>query len=329
MSSRHTRSIDLASGSRARAGLATVGAAVLISLSACGGGSSSNDTASANAPDGESTDASASSSSTSTSASTGTTSSTPTVSSAPVKGSWQPAVSDTWQWQLNGSLKTSYPVTVYDVDLFDTPTATINALHSTGRRVVCYFSAGSGENWRSDYSEFAAGDLGNALDGWAGERWLDTRSATVRAVMRKRLDLAKAKGCDGVEPDNMDAYTNAPGFGGALSAVTQMDYNTYLAGQARSRGLKVGLKNDIDQVAALAGSFDFAVNEQCHEYNECGVYTAFTSQGKPVFNAEYKSKWQTDASARASLCQQSRAAGLRTLVLPLNLDGSFRFSCDE
>lgn len=241
-------------------------------------------------------------------------------------GAWAPSVADTWQWQLKGTVNTSYAVTVYDVDLFDTPQATIDGLKAAGRRVVCYFSAGSSEDWRSDFARFQPADMGKALDQWPGERWLDTRSANVRSIMLARLDLAASKRCDGVEPDNMDGYANQPGF--ALTADTQLDYNRFIADQAHARGLAVGLKNDIDQLAVLEPSFDFAVNEQCHQYAECVGYTVFIGKGKPVFNAEYASNWATDAPARAQLCAAARAAGLRTLVLPEALDDSLRFSCD-
>ena len=251
-----------------------------------------------------------------------TTTTTATTTLAP----WVPKVSDTWQWQLTGTINTSYAVKVYDIDLFDAPTNVITTLHSQGKYVVCYMSAGSSENWRPDYAKFLPSDLGNSLSGWAGEKWLDTRSANVRAIMAARMDLAKARGCDGVEPDNVDGYTNNPGF--PLTATTQLDYNRYLAAQAHARGLKIALKNDVDQIAALQPSFDFAINEQCNQYSECAGYAAFTSAGKPVFNAEYKSKWATDATARAALCTKSRAANIRTLVLPLSLNDKFRYSCD-
>ena len=239
---------------------------------------------------------------------------------------WVPTLADTWQWQLSGTINTSYTVTVYDIDLFDTPQTTFSLLKSRGTRVVCYFSGGSSENWRSDFSRLLPADMGNALDGWAGERWLDTRSANVREIMKARLDLAKSRGCDGVEPDNVDGYTNSTGF--PLTATTQLDYNRFLAREARARGLAIGLKNNVDQVVALEPDFDFAVNEQCNQYSECGAYAAFTRSGKPVFNAEYLSQWVSDATRRASLCAASKAANIRTLVLPLALDGSFRHSCD-
>ncbi|RZT32410.1 endo alpha-1,4 polygalactosaminidase [Cupriavidus agavae] len=245
--------------------------------------------------------------------------------SAVAPARWVPALTDTWQLQLQGTVNTGYDAAVFDIDLYDTPQATIDALKAQGKRVVCYFSAGSSENWRSDFSKFKGADMGNALDGWAGERWLDTRSANVRAIMKARLDLARSRGCDGVDPDNVDGYTNKPGF--PLTAATQLDYNRFLANEAHARGLAVGLKNSVDQLGDLAASFDFAVNEQCFQYNECGGYSAFTVQGKPVFNVEYQAKWK-DATTRKTLCAKAKALNLRTLVLPLALNDKFRYSCD-
>ncbi len=241
---------------------------------------------------------------------------------------WVPKVTDTWQWQLTGTINTSYKVNVYDIDLFETPDAVMTTLHGEGRYIVCYFSAGSAENWRPDYDQFKPADLGKNLDGWPGEKWVDTRSTNVRNIMKARLDLAKQRGCDGVEPDNVEAYNNNPGFDGELTAKTQLNYNRFLATEAHARGLKIGLKNDIKQLKALEPSFDFAVNEQCQQYNECGGYSVFTSHGKPVFTAEYKKIWRDDADARAQMCAKARSMNLRTLVLPLSLNDAFRYSCD-
>ena len=241
---------------------------------------------------------------------------------------WVPRAADTWQWQLSGSLNTGYAVNVYDIDLFETPQATIDALHAQGRRVVCYFSAGSSEDWNSDFHRFLPADMGEPLDGWPGERWLDVRSENVRAIMRDRLDLAQAKRCDGVEPDNVDGYANESGFD--FSDDDQLAYNRFLAGEAHARGLAVGLKNDLDQVDALAADFDFAVNEQCFEYDECSAYAGFSAMGKAVFNAEYARAYRNNTNgARDRMCAAARAANLRTLVLPEALDGSFRYSCDR
>lgn len=255
------------------------------------------------------------------------------VNVAPVTGGdwYTPPVEVTWQWQLlvpTGSvLNTGYEVEIYDVDLFDTSEATVRELKDTDdRKVICYFSAGSYEDWREDEDEFSGNDLGNTLDGWDDERWLDIRSANVHRIMQNRLDLAVDKGCDGVEPDNMDGYLNNPGF--SFTARDQLAYNRFIANEAHKRSLSVGLKNDLDQVKALVAYYDFSVNEQCFEYDECNLLNPFIEAGKPVLNAEYPAEsWLDDEGKIDELCDQASILKFSTLVLPLDLDDSSRHSC--
>jgi len=250
---------------------------------------------------------------------------------APVSdGDWyRPGVSATWQWQLqpNGDdeINTTYEVEVYDVDLFDVPASLIEQLHDDGRRVICYFSAGSYEDFRDDAKAFSPEDLGTTLDGFTDERWLDIRSSGVHAIMQARLAIAAEKGCDGVEPDNMDGYANDAGF--PLTADDQLAFNRFIANEAHRQGLSVGLKNNLDQIPDLVAYFDFAVNEQCHEFDECDALTPFIDAGKPVFNAEYADEFVNDPASREAICAESQKLNIRTLVLPLDLDDSFRFSC--
>lgn len=241
-------------------------------------------------------------------------------------GNWyRPDAGISWQWQLSETVNTSYDVDLYDIDLFDSSPELIKSLQSQGRKVICYFSAGSYEQWREDAKDFQSSELGKPLDGWDEERWLDIRSANVSAIMARRMDLAAEKGCDGVEPDNVDGYTNESGF--KLSAADQLSFNRQLASAAHERGLAVGLKNDLDQVPELVAHFDFAVNEQCFEYSECEVLSPFSKAGKPVLNTEYQAQYVDDAAARKAMCQQASSLGLSSLVLPLDLDDSFRLSC--
>jgi hypothetical protein len=239
---------------------------------------------------------------------------------------YQPPVAVSWQWQLSGTVNTVHEAQIYDIDLFDASADLIQSLQADGRRVICYFSAGSYEDWRADADQFRQEVLGSNLDGWAGERWLDIRSAEVAAIMQERLDLAVQKGCDGVEPDNVDGYANGSGFD--LSYADQLAYNRLLAGEAHTRGLAIGLKNDLDQVNDLVDDFDFAVNEQCFQYEECDLLAPFIDQGKAVLNAEYRQIYVDDAAAREALCSEAQARQFSTLILPLELDDTFRFSCE-
>lgn len=222
-------------------------------------------------------------------------------------------------------MNTSYGVGIYDIDLFDSPEDLIQRIQATGKKVICYFSAGSYEEWRPDANQFSEKDLGSPLDGWPGERWLDIRSNIVHSIMKNRLDLARQKGCDGVEPDNMDSYTNDSGFN--LTATDQLAFNRLIANEAHSRALSIGLKNDLGQINELVAYYDFAVNEQCFEYRECDKLSPFVKDGKPVLNAEYQQEYVNDANPRNVMCAESLKLHFSTLVLPLELDDDFRFSC--
>lgn len=237
---------------------------------------------------------------------------------------WQPAPGTSWQWQLVGDIDTSVDVEVYDIDLFDAPQGTIDSLHADGRVVVCYFSAGSYEEWREDAGDLPSGAIGDPLDGWPGEAWLDHTDAGVRTVMGARLDLAVSKGCDAVEPDNVDGYTNATGFD--LTADDQLDYNRWLAAQAHDRGLSIGLKNDVDQVEALVDDFDWALNEECIAYEECETTSPFIDQGKAVFHVEYVDDTADGPALADTVCPQTSALGFSTLIKEWDLT-VWRLAC--
>lgn len=202
-------------------------------------------------------------------------------------GWWRPVVGATWQWQLQDTpVDRSFDVDVYDIDLFESGAADVAILHGEGRRVVCYISAGSWEEWRPDADQFLPELLGNDYEGWPGERWLDIRQIDRLApVLRARLDQCKEKGFDAVEPDNIDGYSNDTGF--PLTADDQLRFNRWLAGEAHARGLSIGLKNDPEQAAALEPAFDWAMTEDCFAEGWCEEMLPFIRAGKPVFAAEY------------------------------------------
>lgn len=237
-------------------------------------------------------------------------------------GVYLPKPGTSWQWQLSGlPLDTSFDVDVYDVDLVETKTSEIDALHAAGRKVICYFSAGSWESFRPDANDFPAAVKGSPLDPpFADELWLDIRAQVVRDIMKKRLDLAVTKNCDAVEPDNVDGFSNDNGFG--LTGADQLDFNKFIAKEAHARSLSVGLKNDIEQLPALVDSFDWALNEECYSYNECDAYSSnFIAAGKAVFHAEY-----VDAGQLAKVCGVTKPLQISTIIKNIELD-AYRVAC--
>jgi len=231
---------------------------------------------------------------------------------------WTPPVVVSWQIQFTGELDASLPVDIYDLDLFDTPPETITALHARGVKVVCYFSAGTYEDWRPDAAKFPLALLGNNLQEWKGEQWLDIRNLqNLAPIMLERMTLAAQKGCDGVDPDNVDGYVNDTGF--PLTADDQMVYNIFLANAAHENGLAIGLKNDLDQIPALVPYFDWALNEQCFEFEECDLLLPFIQANKPVLVIEYN-------LTTGAFCQQANAMNFNALQKKLELD-SYHIPC--
>ena len=232
---------------------------------------------------------------------------------------WHPTAdaSISWNWQLQGTVPTNTNVQMFDIDGFDNTAATVAALHGGGSIAVCYIDVGTWENWRSDASQFPSSVLGSS-NGWPGEKWLDIRQLTaLEPIMTARMQMCVAKGFDALEPDNIDGYTNSTGF--PLTAQDQLNYNEWIAGEAHALGLSVGLKNDIDQTAQLQPYFDWALDEQCNQYSECGTEKVFTDADKAVFNAEY--------GKSTSFCTADVAAHINGVRFDLNLDGKTYNPC--
>eukprot|EP00903_Cladosiphon_okamuranus_P008300 g7986.t1 len=180
---------------------------------------------------------------------------------------------------------------MFDVDLFDNDAAVFKTLQDAGIVVICYFSAGTYEEWRDDESSFPASALGSKVvfDGefW-GEWWVNINDESIKTVMMERLDLAVEKGCDGVDPDQMEAYSYGEAVTGwDITPEDQLAYNMWIAEQAHARNLSVGLKNDKDQVEVLEPYFDWALSTDCYTYSDCGVYTPFMAARKAVLDAEF------------------------------------------
>jgi hypothetical protein len=227
-------------------------------------------------------------------------------SAQPAAARWRPKpTTAAWQWQLQGKIDLSIAAGVYEVDGFETPRRTVSKLHALGRRAICYLDVGSWESYRPDAGEYPDRVLGDVYSGYPDERWLDIRRIGALApILRRRFDLCARKGFDAVEPDNIAGYENRTGF--PLSGSDQLRFNRWVAREVHRRGMGIALKNDPDQVRALLGSFDFAVVEQCFEYEECEKFSPFVEAGKAVFTAEYE-------GSPADFCPQAEKLGFATI----------------
>jgi hypothetical protein len=215
-------------------------------------------------------------------------------------------------------LDTSLDVAIYDVDL-DTSTATLDGLRAAGRKIICYISVGTDEPWRDDAASFPPAAVGQPLAGYPNERWLDTRDATVRSIMAARLDVAAAKGCNGVDLSSVSPQGADTGF--PLTRADAADYARYLAGAAHARGLGAGLGGGSDIAAEVEPSLDWAFAETCLTDGTCAPFAAFTAARKTVFAVVYGT-----AADVPTACPPAREAGLNTLIKNRSLD-AFRVPC--
>ncbi len=246
---------------------------------------------------------------------------TPVPTPAPATDRWHPVPGLTWQWQIgDDDIDLSVEAEVFDVDLY-VDQEVVDRLHTQGRRVICYISVGSWEDWRPDADQFPSEILGNDYAGWPGERWLDVRRIDLLGpILQARLDLCRAKGFDGVEPDNIDLYENDTGF--PLTYADQLAFAVWLTDEAHARGLAIGIKNAPGMVADTLALFDFAVTEDAFYYGWAEAMAPFIEAGKPVFAAEY-----TDMDVDfAAACAWGQRQGFSFILKRRDLD-AWRETC--
>lgn len=203
-----------------------------------------------------------------------------------------------WDWQIAAgapiltTLDNAHPTSgqkMLDIDMEGTSASTISAAKAKGITVVCYIETGSWENYRSDASQFPTSALGNNLNGYPDERYLNINNSTVESLIKARIKRAADKGCQGIEPDLDDTWQGNYTTGFNLTMTQVINYNHRLADYAHSLGLLFGQKNGPDTTFTNAEVqfADFALSEQCNEFGECGPYNVYVKANKAVFNAEY------------------------------------------
>lgn len=162
-----------------------------------------------------------------------------------------------------------------------------------GVYAICYvnaFQSQPGVEWPAEV-------VSSAEDpDWPGEFAIDLstpgRRSLAAASVATMVERCATAGFDGVEFDNLDTFTRFPDLGfGRAEAV---EYAITIVGLAHARGLAAGQKNTVELLGEPIG-FDFAVVEQCGEYDECGEFAAV--YGELVFAIEYTEEGLAGACA--------------------------------
>jgi hypothetical protein len=123
---------------------------------------------------------------------------------------------------------------------------------------------------------------------WPDEYILDTSSTQKRtaiaAIVGPWITACATSGFQGVEIDNLDTYTRFPS---QLTADGAVALASLYRNVAHGAGLAIAQKNSAELLSRKAEmSLDFAVVEQCGQYNECDDFT--NAYGAQVYVIEYQ-----------------------------------------
>jgi len=182
-----------------------------------------------------------------------------------VEARWKPTPKTTWNYVLghdvNISLETAKAV---DIDVRKSAEK-IQKLHDAGIKVICYFSAGTLEDFRDDYDQYmkVKGLVKEVYDDWPDERWLDFRVEGLKPLITNRMKVAVSKKCDGIEVDNLDAYQMdvVKKWKNPITKAETIKFAKWLGSTAHSLGLSIGLKNVVGIIDDVADYYDFAINK--------------------------------------------------------------------
>lgn len=196
-----------------------------------------------------------------------------------------------FDYQIGGAYPPPAGVRIVSRDRSDSP--------APGLYNICYVNAFQAQpaersSWPADLLlRDAHGEV--VIDEDWNEPLLDIGTPAKRERVARRvngwIDGCADKGFDAVEPDNYDSYTRS---GRLLTASDATAFMALLSRHAHTRHLAVGQKNTAELAARRErAGLDFAVTEECGQYDECEVYAkAFDDR---VVDVEY-----TDAGLRAA-----------------------------
>ncbi|MFD0639352.1 endo alpha-1,4 polygalactosaminidase [Catenulispora yoronensis] len=237
---------------------------------------------------------SASASATASASASATASAHPSTPSA-VHGKVQPLPAGAkWDYQIGGAYPPPAGVRVVSRDRSAAP--------APGLYNICYLNAFQAQPdatgwWRANHPDLLLKTASGApvIDQNWNEQLLDVstdaKRAALAAIIGGWMDGCAAKGFQAIEPDNLDSYSRSQGL---LTADQDAALATELARLAHAKGLAIAQKNTTEFLPrAHQIGFDFAVAEQCGDYDECGDY-ADTFGGR-VVDVEYDDKGFTAA----------------------------------
>jgi len=131
----------------------------------------------------------------------------------------------------------------------------VSQIKAKGNQVGGYISAGTGENYRSDFAQLQPYLTSTAWPDWPDEYFVSEVTTGILPLMKNRIDKIAAWGADWIEFDNMDWLDEDTRVQYNLSAtVTEAKaYINALCDYTHSKGMKCMAKNTVDGFAQFDG----------------------------------------------------------------------------
>lgn len=167
--------------------------------------------------------------------------------------------------------------------------------------------------WDEDFDSFAGYTYGGIGD-WEGEYYVDVSAQRVVDLMIARIQKGIAGGCDGFDPDNIDAFSQGLTSKDGKTKLNESAYVAYLGKLAKpvhAAGKLLGQKNAGELTEDLLGGgiTDFAVLENCLQWDFCADFeSAYSEQGKAVLQIEYPESVQATTDDDDTVCPTSAAS---------------------
>ncbi len=168
-------------------------------------------------------------------------------------------------------------------------TRSIQTIKTNSNEVGCYISAGTGENWRSDFQQMRPYLVKKQWGEWQGEYFVHSTTTGILDIMQTRVDKMKAWGCDWVEFDNMDWASDddyREDYGFVVTLQESIDYMQSLCGYVKQNGMKCMAKNTVDHHANFDGVLYESYDDEKNWWGQGGT-EQFLAAGKLVIINHY------------------------------------------
>jgi hypothetical protein len=219
----------------------------------------------------------------------------------------------------------------------------IATLHGQGGKVMCHVGTGAIRLSDPDAMKFAGYEatppnrptppVANSVIGWSVPsdemaRFVDYRDAAAQKILLKRVELAKAIGCDGIAAyrNDLSAFEADAGFS-PVQPSQDIEWIKTLAKAGHDAMISVGGRGILSNIIGdVELEYDWLLVERCGELDDCDNFRPFNAAFRSVFALEYTTALAGGTNTTDILCPRWADAQVDGILKPA-LDGTAPMRC--